>query len=198
MIAEGAICESVNHWQQDCPDKPANNDTYVVHEIILHNKEENDPGHLRHLISETWNSGLLDCGASKTVCGDVWLNQYISSLSEEDQQLVKQYSSKSLYRFGDGEQVQATKGASIPAVIGNTRVQINTDVVTKDLPLLLSKSFMKRASMVLDFQNDRAVALGETVHLATTGCGHYTIPLTKTKQLITSLGKNDNVKVVLL
>ena len=116
----------------------------MVHEIVLHNNEVKDPSQLRHLVSETWNCGLLDCGASITVCGEVWLNQYTNSLLDEEKQSVRNYSSKSVYRFGDSEQVQASRGVSIPAFIGNTKVQINTDVISKDLPLLLSKSFMKR------------------------------------------------------
>ena len=119
--------------------------------------------------------------------------------TDDQKKDIKNYSSKSLYSFGDGEKIQATRGASIPAVIGNTKVQINTDVICKDLPLLLSKSFMKRANMVLDFENDTALALGENVHLATTSSGHYFIPLTKPKQLISSFDKNnDNVKIVLV
>ena len=58
-----------------------------------------------------------------------------------------------------------------------------------DLPLLISKSFMKRADMVLDFQNDTAEACRETVHLATTSSGHYTIPLTRPRQTIVSIDK---------
>ena len=160
----------------------------MVHEIVLHN-ESNKPGQLKHLVSETWNCGLLDCSASKTVCSDVWLDEYIKSLSDEEKREVKHHHSKSLYRFGDGEQVQACGRVSIPAIIGNTKVKINTDVIPKDLPLLLSKSFMKRADMVLDFQSDTAEALGETVQLATTSSGHYTISLTRPRQVIASIDK---------
>ena len=169
----------------------------MVHEIVLHNDNE-EPGQLKNLVSETWNCGLLDCGASKTVCGEVWLDEYLKSLTNEDQAKVKKYSSKSVYRFGDGEQIQATHGASIPAVIGNTKVKINTDIIPKDLPLLLSKSFMKRADMVLDFHTDTAKALGEVVQLATTSSGHYTIPLTRPCQIITKMDKGEECKYVLI
>ena len=96
------IFESVYHWQQDCPEKQ--NDTYMVHEIVLYN-ENNESGRLKHLVSETWNRGLLDCVAIKTVCGDVWLEQYANPLSDEERWEIKHYHSKRLYRFGDGEQV---------------------------------------------------------------------------------------------
>jgi len=49
--------------------------------------------------------------------------------------------------------------------------------------------------MILDFQSDTAKALGETVQLATTSSGHYTIP---PRQIIASMGKPDEYKFVLI
>ena len=140
----------------------------------------------------------MDCSARKTVHGEVWLEEYLKSLTEEDKINVKKYSSKSVHRFGDGEQVQATNGVSIPAVIGNTKFKINTDIIPKDLPLLLSKSFMKMADKVLDFNTGTAKALGETVQLATTSTGHYTILLPCPCQVITKIDKGDECKYILI
>ena len=42
-----------------------------------------------NILSETWSSSLLDCGASKTVCGKEWLNQYISNFPQHQQQNIK-------------------------------------------------------------------------------------------------------------
>jgi len=61
----------------------------MVHEIVLHN-EKHEPGQL-YLVSETWN-----CEASKTVCGEVWLDEYINSLTEDQKRDIKNYHSKSL------------------------------------------------------------------------------------------------------
>ena len=45
------------------------------------------------------------------------------------------------------------KNCDFPAVIANTKVKINTDVVSSGIPLLLSRSSMKRANMTIDFEN---------------------------------------------
>ena len=37
-------------------------------------------------MSETCRAELLDCGASKTVCGKEWFSQYVNNLCEEGQQ----------------------------------------------------------------------------------------------------------------
>jgi len=192
-ITRCSICDSINHWQQDCPDRNStSNETYVVHEIVLHNVDDSVVD-LKSLVSETWNCGLLDCGASKTVCGEVWLREYLSSIPECERKNITYYSSKSVYRFGVGEQVQASRGVNIPAYIGITKVEIKTDVIPKDLPLLLSRPFMKRANMVLDFQTDMVSTMNQTIKLNTTSSGHYTIPLTKPKQLLMNLEDSDPI-----
>ena len=90
------------------------------------------PSKLKGLVAESWNSAVLDSGASKTVCGQAWLNTYLNSLNESDQSKVNYRNSSSSYRFGDGNQVMATKSVQIPAVIGNQSVMIETDIVHSD------------------------------------------------------------------
>ena len=187
-ITRCSICDSVNHWVSTCPDKEIrDNDTLLVHEIILHQNEHNDPEQLKNLVAETWSSGLLDCGASKTVCGEIWLEEYIGSLSESDRKSVTHFPSSSIYRFGDGEKIQAHQAVKIPAHIGHKALFISVDIIQKDIPLLLSKSFMKQSNMILDFTNDTLSAFGQLIPLTTTMSGHYTLPINKPKQLIMNL-----------
>ena len=63
--------------------------TYIANKVVLHQTDNNNPQELKHLKSETWSSALLDCGASKTVCGKEWLNQYISNFPQHQQQNIK-------------------------------------------------------------------------------------------------------------
>ena len=186
------VCESVNHWANNCPDRASQEkDTFVVHEIVLHASIQ--PVHILTLIAEAWGAGLVDCGASKTVCGEKWLEVFISCLSREDQSDVTYFSSNSIFRFGDGDSVQAKQGVKIPAYIGNKRVFIVTDIIEKDLPLLLSKRFLKNGKFQLDFDNDALYANGETIPLQTTHSGHYLLPLTKGTQLIHNLDGSDKI-----
>ena len=81
-----------------------------------------------------------------------------------------------------------------PAVIGMKKVTIESCIVPNEIPLLLSKASMKRAEIVLDFLQDTAMVLGDSVDLVCTSSGHYCIPLTN--MLINDQG-NMNVSVVL-
>ena len=82
------------------------------------------------------------------------------------------------FRFGDGIDVNSTETVKLPAVIGTKKVMIEANIVKNDIPLLLSRTSMKRAEMALDFETDTAKALGNKVNLHCTSSGHYCLPLT--------------------
>ena len=199
-------CESINHWANQCPDRPdQDKDTYLVHEITLHaihrdldNRIQSDsPVQMETLIGETWGAGLLDCGASRTVNGSQWLEEYINALPAKDKSAVSYFANSTFYRFGDGVRVESKKSARIPAYVGSKKVFINTDIVEKDIPLLLSKAFMKNANMILDFRYDTVDINGEIVPLQTTHSGHYILPLLPKVQLIHNLTDSDRITLTL-
>lgn len=191
-----AICHSINHWAHNCPDRESEN-TFVVNEVILHQSDYDNPSELKYLMSETWSSALLDCGASKTVCGKEWLTQYINNLNDHDQQKVCYGESNHIYRFGDGRKVNAIHSAKVPAMIGSHNIEIETDVVDNDIPLLFSKSSMKKANMKLNFEDDTITIFNENIPLITTNSGHYAIPITRAKQLINNLDRKTDMSITL-
>ena len=48
------------------------------------------------------------------------------------------------------------------------RIQLRTDVVDCDIPILLSKTAMKKAGVVINMNDDTAVIFGKSVPLNTT------------------------------
>ena len=61
-------------------------------------------------------------------------------------------------------------------LVGGLKVSIETDVVSYDLPLLLSKYSMQKANTKLDFENN-TVMFGREIDLTFTTSGHYCIPM---------------------
>lgn len=182
-----AICQSIYHWAAKCPEKKSDHSTlYVEDSIILHQSMQNTSD-MKSLVAETWSSALLDCGASKTVCGTEWLEQYKQCLPQESLDKIETSESSSTFRFGDGKRVTSQKVVSLPAIIGHTEVLINTDVVDSDIPLLLSRDSMKKANMNLDFESDTMTAFGEKIPLINTISGHYAIPIAKPVYLANEL-----------
>ena len=139
QITRCAICESVNHWASSCPDRTSSlsdKGTYVVHEIVLYTepyvekpeKEHMKEEHMQYLVAETWSSGLLDSGASRTVCGSSWLKEFVASLPDSQKSSVSYFKNDTYFKFGDGVRVHSTESVPFPACIGNQRVLIHADI----------------------------------------------------------------------
>ena len=56
-----------------------------IDDIVLFESDHDDP---KGLLTESWNCGVLDCGAGKTVSGQKWLDVYTDSLGEDDKQKI--------------------------------------------------------------------------------------------------------------
>ena len=138
------ICQSINHWADQSPDKDTDRLACMVHEVVLNSSEETV---LQTLLSETWVSVILDSGASSTVCGKTWFDEFFKSLKPTDQSNIIFSECSKPFRFGDGIQYKSSESATIPAIIGNQVVNIKTHIIDSDIPLLLSKASMKKAKI---------------------------------------------------
>ena len=144
------------------------------------------------------SSALLDCGASSTVCGNSWFQEFSNSLPVEEQDKIHFTESNKPYKFGDGKNVTAIKCAHLPAYFGSQQVSIKADIVEAEIPLLLSKASMKKAGMQIDFENDKATAFGESIPLQTTNTGLYHFPITKPTQIMQTVTNNPSESVTLI
>ena len=189
------ICESIYHIAQNCPEKY---DTLYTQEVVLYQSDFDHPEQLKTLVSESWNSAVLDSGATHTVAGEVWYNYYITSLNENEKQKIKHHTPGNTYRFGDGKLFPALQNVDIPISLGSRNVVLNTDIVASDISLLLSRKSMKKANMTIDFKNDHTVIFNQSIQLLVTKSGHYAIPINPYKTIpnnVTS-GVNTNQKTI--
>ena len=162
-ISRCVVCDSVMHWVKDCPHK---NEAHVQR-FTKDIKDE----YLNQFVGETLNAAVLDSGRTRTVCGKLWLDCYIDSLSREDSKLIEERPSSTRFKCGDGRVVQASRKVIIPAYIGDKKVSIETDVLPDDLPLLLSKQSMKTARTSIDFVNNKVTMLDQVLNLCFTSEG---------------------------
>lgn len=65
------MCESINHWTPDCPDKTESQNKGLSYEAILCQADSDHPSGLKGLLLESWNAAALDSGSSKTIRGQV-------------------------------------------------------------------------------------------------------------------------------
>ena len=124
---------------------------------------------------EALHSAILDSGCRKSVCGKLWYECFLEALTTDLLGEVEELKSDTKFRFGDGPTVGSIKSSLIPGCINGMRVKIQTEVIDNEIPLLLSKEAMKKASTVLFFETDSVSMFGEKFPLDFTSSGHYMI-----------------------
>lgn len=176
-----AVCQSTFHWVKDCPHKGESvkitEEKSDVEEcnITLYTKES--PTDAEIFMTECFGSAIIDTACTRTVCGQSWLDKYTSVLGKKRADSLKETESHRPFKFGDGKVVYSVKSVKIPAKIGNTKCNIETEVVPANIPLLLSKTSLKRAGTILDMENDSAVMFNQPVKLDFTSSGHYCVDI---------------------
>lgn len=88
-----------------------------------------------------------------------------------------------MFKFGGGTCLKSKGEFSIPAVVAEKAVSIKIDVVESNIPLLISRTAMKKAAIKINIENDIATVTGMEVALNLTTSGHYSIPIDKTVEV---------------
>ena len=93
-------------------------------------------------MGETLNIVVLDCGASKTVCGQEWHSKYVDSLDKNHQNEIKEFPSTTTFKFSMGNQ-KALKKAHILVTICDEDIFLEVYIVVQtDIPCLLSMNWL--------------------------------------------------------
>ena len=95
--------------------------------------------------------------------------------------MIKELPSLTKSRFCNGDCVDSLKKVIMPTKLGGRRVNIHTNVICKDISLLLSRNAIKMAQAVLDFKNDSLSSFVKKHPLLFTNFSHYCLPLSKNK-----------------
>ena len=177
-------CGSFRHLLPDCPDSWENmrrvNVTEEEHAVLFTGYDKVE---IRRLGTDARNCAILDSACSSTVCGESWIRSYIQSLDEADKLKVSCIQSHKVFKFGGGTCLSSRGEYRLPAVIAGKDVTIKTDVVESDIPLLLSRTAMKKAAIKMDLEHDTATIMGKEIALNLTSSGHYCIPIDKSQEV---------------
>ena len=132
---------------------------------------------MQHFIGETLSATVLGSGATSSICGKTWIDFYEETLSDEGRLEVTKEPSTTNFKFGDGRKVPSIEKVTIPTTIDEQSVKIRTDVVRKEIPLLLSKKPMKKAVTNIDFKADTVSMFSSQQKLIITSSRRYAVPL---------------------
>ena len=81
---------------------------------------------------------LLDSGCTKRVSGNVCLQYYLDTLSEDDLSHAVTEPGKHMFKLGDSKMIKSTKMMHILVRLAGVPVMLTTDVIDYDIPLLLT------------------------------------------------------------
>ena len=87
---------------------------------------------------------------------------------------INLFQSHTPFKFGDGRKIVP---AIVPANIGDTECKIDVNIVNAKIPLLLSKSSVKKANTVVNLQNDRVKTFHESTDVKLSRNGHHAIDI---------------------
>ena len=100
---------------------------------------------------------------------------YLQSLGNEDQQSVRKEKSETIFTIGNGKVFKSIKHVTLPTCIAYKIVLLTTEVIRDDIPLLLSKSTMKKAKTYINFSKDEVITFDEKVPVKFSTSEHYCI-----------------------
>ena len=198
VITRCTICYSKYHWMRDCPNSEKNQNSkckncqsvlhatqYCPHQEYTMLTKDIEIGAMNSFLNEAFNQAVLDSGCNKTVCGEKWYINFLKTHpSMNSHEIQENKESSSVFRFGDGKAVKSKMSVTLPVSIGQKKVNLETDVVDADIPLLLSKASMKKSETTIDFANDSVTMFGEKVKLSLASSGHYMINLFPEKEVL--------------
>ena len=119
---------------------------------------------------------VIDSGCTKTACGQVWLDCYVQSLSNES---VREEKGETSFRYGNGKVFKSIKPVPLRTFIANKNILLTKEVVENDIPLLRSKDAVKKAETYINFSKDKIIILDEEVPVKFCTSGHYCIAVGK-------------------
>ena len=138
---------------------------------------ELDSQQLSLLVGETLGYALIGRDCPHTVSGQLWFNTYMNSLSRRDRQNVVIRRSNKKFCFKDGFTYESLSKATIPVYIGFSRYNLNVDIVSNNVPLILSTKTLKRANAKINHETAEIRFLGTTLPALRTSTGHLCLPL---------------------
>ena len=135
--------------------------------------------------AEALNKAALDTACTASITGEKWLKVYLEALPKDMLQKVKgPQPSQKYFLFGNQGKLKSVAKYMLPTRLGGENNEIEVDVITSDIPLLLSKGEMKNLGIMLDMKNDKALINGKPLILTTTSAGHYVVDLLNNKEEI--------------
>ena len=113
-------------------------DTLEIERFVLFTSDKEE---LSRFTSESLNCAAWDTCCTSTVAGEKWLKMYLKNLPTHMKSEVRgPLKGKKCFQFGNQGLLKSQSKYQLPAYIAGESVHIDVDIISSDIPMLLSKS----------------------------------------------------------
>ena len=84
---------------------------------------------------------------------------------------------RNVFKFGDGQKDYSNYKAIILAKIGKAECYIQTEIVNEKIPLLLSKSSLKKADTYINIKDDKVRMFDQDINVCMSTKEHYAVEI---------------------
>ena len=130
-------------------------------------------GNIRTFTWEAKGAAALDSCCTASVCGQAWMDRFMEELEEKNREKVEgPFDSKKSFGFGNNGELKSEKYYIIPIEMASKKTRMKVEVISSDIPLLMSRKAMEKAGIILDFKDKKFTVFGKTVPMLQTSSGH--------------------------
>ena len=127
------------------------------------------------------SQALIDCACPRTVTGKEWLKEFLGNESWENIKKSIEPSER-VYKFGGGERRKSQGVISLPCRVVGKDIEIQTEIVEENLPLLVGNNFLEQGKVALDFKTKKIRFMGTEEKMPKTESGHWGLKIGKPKE----------------
>ncbi len=123
--------------------------------------------------------GILDIGATSSICGIDGADAMVQTLKSLGKRVRMDVTEKHTFIFGNGRRMTCTGRLTIPATIGGIEGDLTINVLDAQAPMLVGVDVLTRLGAVIDCQaaTIKFKKLGKTIPLVRLESGHLAMPL---------------------
>ena len=179
-------CKSQYHYANQCPVKRGKEEE--ANSVELYDSDDSeiyctilnatdDPNELTLFTFEAQGCGALDTACTSSVAGKKWFASYKRLLGKDKDKIKFEGVPKKRFKFGNRQSLPSLGTYVIPACIAGKDCKLRMDLISSDIPLLISKNAMRKAKVKIDLANDQITWKGVEVKAVPTSAGHLCISL---------------------
>lgn len=149
MIAERKNSEAATTKETEEP--------HQAYQAESESADEDEENHIYIYLVHQAGRGVVDTGCGRGLVGSETLEKHKKKLAEIGETITELPNQKHVFRYGNGSRDEAVGRVEVPVFIQGKRMTMRLHVVPGQVPLLISKKFLKSLGAKIDLEDSTLV-----------------------------------------